>query len=79
MDVSHSLVAIVKLRADGFNRYRCDRDFVMFVRLNTMARILKGANNTDLLTISACDVDGDKLCFEFVSEHQEMVFNLKSI
>jgi proliferating cell nuclear antigen len=78
MDSSHvSLVALL-LRADGFEFFRCDRSLSMGMNLNNMNKMLKCANNEDIITIRAED-GADVVSFVFESPGGERVseFELK--
>lgn len=50
-----SLVAM-QLKADGFEHYRCDRDMSIGMNMASLSKILKCANNDDVITIKAEDV-----------------------
>ena len=41
MDNSHVSLVSVSLRADGFDRFRCDRQLSMGMNLDSMTKILK--------------------------------------
>jgi proliferating cell nuclear antigen len=44
MDNSHVSLVSVNLRADGFDKYRCDRTLSMGMNLSSMSKILKYVN-----------------------------------
>merc|ERR1712216_982304 len=78
MDSSHvSLVALL-LRNDGFEHYRCDRNMTMGMNLTNMSRMLKCADNEDIITMKADDA-GDVVTFMFESPDQDKIsdFELK--
>jgi len=78
MDSSHvSLVALL-LRSDGFEHYRCDRNLSMGMNLSNMSKMLKCAQNDDIITMKADDA-GDVVTFMFESPNQEKIsdFELK--
>merc|ERR1712065_88743 len=55
MDSSHvSLVALL-LRAEGFSKFRADRNLALGINMESMAKIMKCAANTDVLTMRADD------------------------
>jgi proliferating cell nuclear antigen len=78
MDSSHvSLVALL-LRNDGFEHYRCDRNMTMGMNLTNMSKMLKCADNEDIITMKADDA-GDVVTFMFESPDQDKIsdFELK--
>ncbi len=55
MDSSHvSLIALL-LRASGFEHYRCDRAINLGLSITNLSKIIKTANNDDVLTLNAED------------------------
>lgn len=72
MDNAHISFVSLMLRANGFAKFRCDRDLSMGMRLATMAKILKCANNEDTLEMQAQD-NGDTVKFIFESSNQPKV------
>jgi proliferating cell nuclear antigen len=70
MDPSHVSLVSLLLRADGFRYYRCDRARSLGVNLTSVAKILRGADNDDTLTLSADDV-GDTVVFAFESARHD--------
>merc|ERR1712117_348134 len=69
MDNSH---VSVNLRADGFDKFRCDRQLSMGMNLGSMSKILRCASNDDIITIKAQD-QADTVTFMFESPNQEKV------
>merc|ERR1712018_837587 len=55
MDNSHVSLVSVLLRADGFDKFRCDRQLSMGMNLTSMSKILRCAANDDIITIKAQD------------------------
>ena len=51
MDSSHVSLVSLSLRSDGFEHYRCDRNLSMGMNLGNMAKMLKCANNDDIITM----------------------------
>ncbi|KAK9845702.1 hypothetical protein WJX81_000064 [Elliptochloris bilobata] len=78
MDTSHVSLVSMMLRSDGFDHYRCDRNISMGMNLANMAKMLKCANDKDIVTMKAED-QGDTITFMFESENQERIsdFELK--
>jgi len=72
MDNSHVSLVSVSLRADGFDKFRCDRNLSMGMNLSSMSKILKCASNDDIITVKAQD-QGDTVTFMFESPNQEKV------
>uniref|UniRef100_A0A6M2DJV6 DNA sliding clamp PCNA n=1 Tax=Xenopsylla cheopis TaxID=163159 RepID=A0A6M2DJV6_XENCH len=72
MDNSHVSLVSMTLRADGFDKFRCDRNLSMGMNLGSMSKILKCANNEDTVTMKAQD-NADTVTFEFESQNQEKV------
>merc|ERR1711993_140151 len=72
MDNSHVSLVSVLLRADGFDKFRCDRQLSMGMNLTSMSKILRCAANDDIITIKAQD-QADTVNFMFESPNQEKV------
>ncbi len=66
-----SLIAL-KLNAEGFDRYRCDRNVSLGLNLTSLSKILKCAGNDDVVTIKAED-GGDTITFMFESSDQDRI------
>lgn len=60
MDNSHVALVAVKLEADGFEKYRCDRPMPLGVNLGSLTKVLKCAKDDDMVTLKASD-NGDIL------------------
>lgn len=72
MDNSHVSLVSVTLRADGFDKFRCDRQLAMGMNLGSMSKILKCAGNDDIITMKAQD-NADTVTFMFESPNQDKV------
>merc|ERR1712212_558326 len=72
MDNSHVSLVSLNLRAEGFDKYRCDRNLIMGMNLTSMSKILKCAANDDIITMKAQD-SADTVTFMFESPNQEKV------
>uniref|UniRef100_A0A915KNK1 DNA sliding clamp PCNA n=1 Tax=Romanomermis culicivorax TaxID=13658 RepID=A0A915KNK1_ROMCU len=70
MDSSHVALVSLKLRSEGFEEYRCDRNLNMGINLVNMSKIMKCASNDDTVTLRAQE-DGDTISFVFESPNQE--------
>jgi hypothetical protein len=51
MDSSHVSLISLKLNAEGFDRYRCDRNVSLGLNLASLSKILKCAGNDDTITM----------------------------
>jgi len=84
MDTSHVSLVAVNLNADGFDKFRCDRNITLGMNLTSLSKILKCAANDDTITIRAND-DADKITLLFeakneveTSEYEIKLMNLDS-
>lgn len=69
MDNSHVALVAVKLEAQGFKRYRCDRPMPLGVNLTSLTKVLKCAKDDDICTLKAADeADVLNLVYEAKSE-----------
>lgn len=66
MDASHVSLVSLLLRRDGFETYRCDRDTSLGINFGSLSKVLKCAENTDIITIRSVD-GGDLATFLFES------------
>jgi proliferating cell nuclear antigen len=64
MDNSHVALVAVKLHADGFALYRCDRPIPLGVNLGSLTKVLKCAKDDDKCTLKAND-DADVLSLKY--------------
>ncbi|GMI57570.1 hypothetical protein TeGR_g8165, partial [Tetraparma gracilis] len=78
MDSSHVSLCAVALRADGFDHFRCDHNQSLGFNSVNLGKILKCADNSDVISLKAQD-DGDALTLMFESPNQERIsdFELK--
>ncbi|XP_068213468.1 proliferating cell nuclear antigen-like [Palaemon carinicauda] len=71
MDTSHVSLVSLNLLAEGFDKYKCDRDLVMGINISVMSKLLKCANDDDdVITIKAKD-NADTITFIFESRSQQ--------
>merc|ERR1712126_442765 len=63
MDNSHVSLVSLNLKAEGFDKYRCDRNLI---------KVMKCAGNDDIITMKAQD-NADTVTFVFESPNQEKV------
>lgn len=67
MDSTHVVLVMLLMRADGFEKYRCDRTMPIGINLGTMSKVIKCAGNDDSITIRADD-GGETINFVFESQ-----------
>merc|ERR1719419_944627 len=60
------------LHSDGFDNYRCDRNFSMGLNLANMSKILRCAANDDAITIKTSD-NADTITYTFESQSGDKV------
>lgn len=72
MDNSHVALSAIELRTDCFEEFRCDRPMSIGVSLSSLSKILKSANNDDVLSLKKSD-DGDTLQLTFESPKSDRV------
>jgi len=70
MDSSHVSLVSLNLKAEGFEQYRCDRNLSMGMNMTSLAKVLKCANNNDIITIKAQD-NADVVTFTFENPNQD--------
>lgn len=70
MDNCHVSLLYLDLDADGFDHYRCDRDFVMGINFKTLAMVLKCADPDDSVSIEH-NPDFDVVTFIFESKNNK--------
>ncbi|XP_019104903.2 proliferating cell nuclear antigen-like [Beta vulgaris subsp. vulgaris] len=68
---------VLSLRAEGFEHYKCDRNISMGMNLTYMAKMLKCADNDDIITIKADDDESDKVHFVFENPNQSKISDLE--
>lgn len=64
MDESHIALVSMKLDVGSFSSYRCDRAFPLGINVESLLKVLKTANNSDVMTLRAED-NGDLLTLVF--------------
>ncbi|KAJ2900287.1 hypothetical protein MKZ38_002505 [Zalerion maritima] len=78
MDNSHVALVSMTLKAEGFSPYRCDRNIVLGVNLTSLMKVLRAAQNEDILTLKAEDApDSLNLVFESSSNDRISEYDLK--
>jgi len=78
MDSSHVSLVAVRLSAEAFDHYRCDRPNALGISTVNLAKIFKMMNNDDRLTLKAED-EGDSLAMVFEGQTNDTIadFELK--
>ncbi|ORZ37959.1 proliferating cell nuclear antigen [Catenaria anguillulae PL171] len=78
MDTSHVALVSLVLRSEGFDPFRCDRAMSLGVNFGTLSKVLKCADNNDILTLKAAE-DSDVLNLTFESPKSERIseFDIK--
>lgn len=78
MDNSHVALVSMMLKADGFSPYRCDRNIALGVNLTSLTKVLRAAQNEDILTLKAEDApDQLNLVFESAENDRISEYDLK--
>lgn len=72
MDNSHVALVSMLLNQDGFSPYRCDRNIALGVNLSSLTKVLRAAQNDDLLTLKAED-SPDVLNIVFESSNHDRI------
>ena len=72
MDLSHVALVTLQLNADGFADYKADKIFNLGVKLQNLNKILKCANNNDMLVLE-CEDEPQQLQIKFESQKQDKV------
>jgi proliferating cell nuclear antigen len=78
MDNSHVALVSMMLKAEGFSPYRCDRNVALGVNLTSLTKVLRAAQNEDILTLKAEDApDVLNLVFESSESDRLSEYDLK--
>ncbi len=77
MDSSHVTLVCLNLRCDGFEDFRCDKQLVLGLNIQQLAKILKCCSSEDSLTLK---VDDDTNQMQFIFENESnYIFLLRKI
>ena len=80
MDGSHVALVSLNLSMEGFEHYRADTSMVLGINVGLLAKVMKLANATDSITLSAeDDATHLKLTFENVKDQRTTEFTLNLI
>lgn len=72
MDNSHVALVSMMLKAEGFSPFRCDRNIALGVNLTSLTKVLRAAQNEDILTLKAEDAP-DVLNIVFESSENDRI------
>ncbi|EEB09016.2 hypothetical protein SJAG_04190 [Schizosaccharomyces japonicus yFS275] len=72
MDSSHVALVSMLIKSDGFEPYRCDRNIALGINLNALSKVLRCAQNEDLVTLKAEDTP-ELLNLVFESEKNDRI------
>lgn len=78
MDNSHVALVSLMLKAEGFSPYRCDRNIALGINLNSLQKVLKAAQDNDIMTLKAEDSpDVVNLVFESAQSDRLSEYDIK--
>jgi proliferating cell nuclear antigen len=78
MDNSHVALVSMLLRSEAFEPFRCDRNIALGINLGSLTKVLRAAQNEDVLTIKAEDApDVVNLVFENTSNDRISEYDIK--
>jgi DNA polymerase III sliding clamp (beta) subunit (PCNA family) len=78
MDNSHVALVSMMLKAEGFSPYRCDRNVALGIHLLSLTKVLRAAQNEDILTLKSEDYpDVLNLIFESAETDRLSEYDIK--
>jgi proliferating cell nuclear antigen len=78
MDNSHVALVSMMLKAEQFSPYRCDRNVALGINLTSLTKVLRCAQNEDMLTLKAEDApDIVNLTFENTESDRISEYDIK--
>lgn len=78
MDNSHVALVSMLLKAEGFSPYRCDRNIALGINLVSLTKVLRAAQNEDILTLKAEDSpDAVNMMFESAETDRLSEYDIK--
>ena len=78
MDNSHVALVSMMLKAESFSPYRCDRNLALGINLQSLTKVLRAAQNEDILTLKAEDApDSLNLVFESSESDRLSEYDIK--
>jgi proliferating cell nuclear antigen len=80
MDTSHVALVSLNLSMEGFESYRCDQNIVLGININNLSKVMKLADPSDSITLSAeQDPSTLKIVFENPKTQRSTEFALNLI
>ena len=78
MDNSHVALVSMMLKAESFSPFRCDRNIALGINLSSLMKVLRCAQNEDILTLKAEDApDVVNLVFESSESDRLSEYDIK--
>ena len=78
MDNSHVALVSMLLAANSFSPFRCDRNIALGINLTSLTKVLRCAQNEDILTLKAEDTpDVVNLVFESAETDRISEYDIK--
>lgn len=78
MDNSHVALVSMILKAEGFSPFRCDKNIALGINLVSLMKVLRAAQDGDVLTLKAEDTpDVVSLVFESVTKDRLSDYEIK--
>lgn len=78
MDNSHVALVSMMLKSDSFSPFRCDRNIALGINLGSLTKVLRCAQNEDILTLKAEDApDVVNLVFESADTDRISEYDIK--
>ncbi len=78
MDNSHVALVSMMLKAEMFSLFRCDRNIALGINLTSLTKVLRAAQNEDILTLKAEDApDVVNLVFENTDTDRLAEYDIK--
>ena len=78
MDNSHVALVSMMLKAESFSPFRCDRNIALGINLSSLMKVLRCAQNEDILTLKAQDApDSVNLLFESSESDRISEYDIK--
>ncbi|KAL9613522.1 MAG: hypothetical protein Q9167_001964 [Letrouitia subvulpina] len=78
MDNSHVALVSMMLKAESFSPFRCDRNIALGINLTSLMKVLRCAQNEDILTLKADDApDVVNLVFESAESDRLSEYDIK--
>ncbi|GAB7351490.1 hypothetical protein MBLNU459_g2140t2 [Dothideomycetes sp. NU459] len=78
MDNSHVALVSMMLKSESFSPFRCDRNIALGINLTSLQKVLRAAQNEDILTLKAEDApDVVNLVFESAESDRISEYDIK--